>query len=166
MKSEHYYIAIPVVACIAILASAFYFTPYFEIMKPEIKPVTSIGPIGIQKTLTVEFADRKSGLRHIDIAITQDNKTYRLASLDFPERGTTEKTLAVEVSPRNLKLHDGEATVTATAVDHSLFSNTARLVEKVALDTVPPQVSLLSHGPQYSSGRHLSCGLPRIQRHG
>lgn len=144
MKFERYYIAIPVIACIAILASAFYFTPYFEIMKPEIKPLTSIGPIGIQKTLSVEFADRRSGLRHIDISISQDSKTYRLATLDFPERGTTEKTLTLEVNPRNLRLHDGEATVTATAVDHSLFGNTARLVEKVTLDTVPPQVSLFS----------------------
>jgi murein DD-endopeptidase MepM/ murein hydrolase activator NlpD len=120
------------------------FTPYFELAKPDIKTTSSIERVGQRKTVTIVFSDNKSGIRHIDISIAQDNRNYALAALDIKEKGVTEKSVAVDINPSSLKLHDGEATLTITAKDHSLFGNTARLVQKVTIDMTPPQVSLLS----------------------
>jgi len=144
MKRFNPYILMPLLAVIIIAAVLCLFTSPFEIFKPEIRPSTSISPIGRQKTLVISFTDNKSGLKHIDMTISQDDRTHTLTSVDFPDKGTREKTISLDVNPVNLRLHDGEATVTITASDYSLFQNTARLVEKVVIDTVPLQISLLS----------------------
>lgn len=151
MKRLNPRITIPFLA-VVIAAAVCYFTSPFEIIKPEIKPSASIGPIGRQKTLVILFTDNKSGLRHLDMTISQDNRNHTLASIDVPEKGIREKTVTVDVNPANLKLHDGEATVTITASDHSLFRNTARIVETVAVDMIPPQISLLSAAHNINPG--------------
>jgi len=152
MKRFNPSIAVPLLAVVIVAAVLCIFTSPFEVVKPEIRPDTAIGPIGKQKTLVIHFTDNRSGLSHVDMALVQDDKSHTLASLDFPEKGTLEKTVSVNIYPADLKLHDGEATVTVTASDHSLFRNTARLVEKVAIDTVPPQLSILSTAHNVQAG--------------
>jgi murein DD-endopeptidase MepM/ murein hydrolase activator NlpD len=132
--------------------SIFLFTPYFELVNPDIRPVSSIDPVGQHKTVAIVLSDGNSGLRHMDVAVMQDGKSYTLAAEDYPERGTKEKSVTVEINPLNLKFHEGDATVTVTAVDHSLFKNTARLVQKVTIDFSPPQVSLLSSYHNVNTG--------------
>ncbi len=144
MKRFNPYILMPLLAVIIIAAVLCLFTSPFEIFKPEIRPSTSISPIGRQKTLVISFTDNKSGLRHIDMTISQDDRSRTLTSVDFPDKGILEKIISQDVNPVNLGLHDGEATVTITASDHSLFQNTARMIEKVVVDTVPLQISLIS----------------------
>lgn len=152
MKRLNPLFTIPFLAVIIIAAALCLLTATFEIQKPVITPATSLGPIGAQKTITIRITDNKSGLKHVDMVISQNNQSQTLSSVDFPEKGILEKTESVVVNPLNLKLHNGEATVTITASDHSLFQNTARMVEKVVIDTVPPQVSLLSTAHNISPG--------------
>ncbi len=151
MKRFNPKIAIPVLIIIA-AAALMFFTPYFEVSRPDIKPSAPINPVGLQKVLTVDFADDNSGLSHLDLAVFQDGKGFTLTSLDFPEKGLKKKTVTVELNPVNLKLHEGAATVVLTAVDHSIFKNTSRLTEQVSIDLNPPQVSILSSAHNISPG--------------
>jgi hypothetical protein len=144
MKRFNSRIVIPLIVLIIASAALSLFTARFEVFKPVIKPLTAIGPIGRQKTIAISFTDNKSGLRHVDIVISQDSRNHTLTSVDFPEKGILERTLSVDVNPATLNLHDGEATVTVTATDHSVFENRVRVVETVVIDMVPPQLSLLS----------------------
>ena len=135
-----------------VVISLVLFTPYFEVFKPDIRFVGPVDRVGQVKTVTINVSDPDSGLRHVGVSIAQHGIAYTLASLDFPEQGTNHKSFAVEVNPRSLKLHDGEALITVTAADHSLFGNTARLEQRVVIDQVPPQISLLSSYHNISPG--------------
>jgi murein DD-endopeptidase MepM/ murein hydrolase activator NlpD len=137
---------------IAVASALMLFTPYFEIGKPQIRPAGSLGPIGQLKRLVVDFSDEKSGLRHVDITLSQDGRSVTLATFDFPERGTKTKNISLDVSPHALTLHDGEATMTLTAIDHSLFKNTHRIVEAITIETTPPQIALLSSSHNFNTG--------------
>jgi murein DD-endopeptidase MepM/ murein hydrolase activator NlpD len=100
--------------------------------------------IGRQKVLTFTFSDAGQGLRHTEVVITQDNRPRVLASTDYPERGVRNKPVSVTVDATALKLHDGPATLTLTAVDHALWKNRTTLHRPVTVDFVPPQISQLN----------------------
>ena len=78
------------------------------------------------------------------IVITQDNRSNVLASNDYPEAGVRQKAVSVAVDAAALKLHDGPATLTLTAVDHSLWKNRTVVTRPVQIDLLPPQVFQLN----------------------
>jgi len=144
MKKPNPYMWVSLLTVILIVAALFLFTPQFELVKPVIKPVTSLEMIGQKKIVSINASDDKSGIRHIDISIVQEDKRHTLASLDFLEKRVLEKPVTVEINPLHLKFRDGEATLIVTAKDYSLFGNTTRLVRKVMIDMTPPAISLVS----------------------
>jgi hypothetical protein len=79
-----------------------------------------------------------------EIVLTQDNRPRVLSSIDYPEAGVLNKPVSVSVDAAALKLHDGPATLTLTAVDHSLWKNRTTMTRPVTIDFVPPQVSQLN----------------------
>jgi hypothetical protein len=91
------------------------------------KPVVEIGAdaavIGLRKELTVTFSDSGRGLAHTEIIITQDNQPRALSTIDYPETGVGRKAVSVTIDAAALKLHDGPAILTLTAVDHALWKN-------------------------------------------
>ena len=111
-------------------------------------PVIEIGAdaafIGRQKAINVTFADSGRGLRRTEIVITQDNRPRVLSSIDYPEAGVRSKAVSVVVDASALKLHDGPATLTLTAFDHSIWKNRTTLVQPVQIDFLPPQIFQLN----------------------
>lgn len=153
MKRLNPRIAIPILAVIIIASALCLFTGTFEIVKPEIKPSAAIGPIGKQKSLDILFSDNRSGLKRLEMTIAQGNQSHTLLSIDIGEKEMIrEKKVTVDLNPAQLNLHDGEATIAISATDHSLFGNRSRIEEKVLIDMVPPQISLLSTAHNISPG--------------
>ncbi|MBU0651591.1 MAG: M23 family metallopeptidase [Proteobacteria bacterium] len=134
-------------------------------------PVIEIGAeaavIGRQKALNVTFADSGRGLRRTEIVITQDNQPHVLSSIDYPEAGILRKEVSVAVGASVLKLHDGPATLTLTAVDHALWKNRTTVDRPVQIDLLPPQIFQLNTQNHINSGGtcvvayRLSEAVPR-----
>jgi len=100
--------------------------------------------IGKQKLLTVTFSDKGRGLRHTDIAITQANRPNVLASNDYPEAGVLQKAVSVAIDAAALKLQDGPAALTLTAIDYSFWKNKTVVTRPAQIDLLPPQVFQLN----------------------
>ena len=121
MQKKFWYI----IGCLVVLiAGAWLFLTVAERTKPSIDAGPDATVIGRQKTLQVTFSDSGRGLRHTEIAISQ-NKTDRvLSAVDYPETGVHQKTVSAAVDAVALKLNDGPADLILTAVDHSLCGRT------------------------------------------
>lgn len=119
---------------------------------PQITTEGDPGMLGRQKLLTVTFADTGMGLRHTEVTITQDNRPRVLSSLDYPESGVKRKPLSVAMDAAALKLHDGPATLTLTAVDHSLWKNRTVVERPVTIDFLPPQIFPLNPANHINPG--------------
>ncbi len=143
MKRTFWY----VVCCLILLLAGgcwWFFATVGERDKPVISMGEDYAVIGMQKILAVAFSDPGRGLSHAEITITQDNRPRIISSLDFPEKGVRQKSLSVAVDAVALKLHDGPATLTLTAVDQSLWKNLSTITRPVTIDLMPPQISQLN----------------------
>jgi len=143
MKKSVLYVMI----CLILAAAGagwWFFATIGEGEGPHVTFEGDTGMIGRQKLLTVTFSDSGRGLRHTEIVLTQDNRPRVLSSTDYPEAGVLNKPVSVAVDAAALKLHDGPATLTLTAVDHSLWKNRTTLTRPVTIDFVPPQISQLN----------------------
>jgi murein DD-endopeptidase MepM/ murein hydrolase activator NlpD len=113
-----------------------------------VKPVVEIGAdstiIGLRKDLTVTFSDSGRGLRHTEIVITQDSQPRVLSAIDYPEAGVGRKAILVTVDAATLKLHDGPAILTLSAIDHSIWKNRITVTRPVTIDSLPPQIFQLN----------------------
>jgi hypothetical protein len=141
MKKSFWYI---IGAVILLVAGGWFYTTMGESVGP--KAVIDEDPvmIGKQKILTIAFSDEGRGLRHTDIVITQDARANVLASNDYPEAGVLRKDVSVAIDAAALKLQDGPATLTLTAVDHSLWKNRTVVTRPARIDLLPPQVFQLN----------------------
>ena len=163
MQRKFWYI----IGCIVVLiAGAWLFLTVAERTKPFIDAGSDANVIGRQKTFKVTFSDSGRGLRHTEIAISQ-NKTDRvLSTVDYPEAGAHQKTVSVAVDAITLKLNDGPADLTLTAVDHSLWKNRTTLKIPVSVDLLPPQIFQLNTQNHIHPGGtcvvayHLSEAVP------
>ena len=112
------------------------------------QPVVEIGVeatiIGREKALDITFSDSGRGLGHTEIVVTQNNQPRVLSAIDYPETGVHRKTVSVTMAAAALKLHDGPAILTLTAVDHSLWKNRTTVTRPVTIDFLPPQIFQLN----------------------
>lgn len=163
MQKKFWYI----IGCLVVLiAGAWLFLTVAERTKPSIDAGPDATVIGRQKTLQVTFSDSGRGLRHTEIAISQ-NKTDRvLSAVDYPETGVHQKTVSAVVDAVALKLNDGPADLILTAVDHSLWKNRTTRKLPVSVDLLPPQIFQLNTQNHIHPGGacvvayHLSEAVP------
>ncbi len=143
MKTYKLYI---ISAILIILAGLgwWFFNSYGEFAQPEIKLMRDIQAIGQKSNFDASFEDNKSGLGQITVSITQDNYTRVLSSMNFSGKTIRQKTITVTIDPIALKLHDGPAVLTITAVDNALWKNTATVGKIISIDVIPPQIFLLT----------------------
>jgi len=125
---------------------------FLEWEKPQIVADQSLDIIGQHKVADINFKDRKSGLRHVSVRISQGSKNIMLASADLDGKGITQKTLRVAVAPRDLGLTDGEALITITATDFSPLKNTSTVTMKTTIDAVAPRIALISSAHNVNPG--------------
>ncbi len=116
------------------------FIVYCEGEDPDIVLSRNISMIGQKTTFDITFADRKSGIRSVSVDILQDGKKDTLGSLTLPARGTIQETLTIDLFPKDLKLHDGTATINISVTDFSLRKNTRVAAFEVVIDTIPPRI--------------------------
>lgn len=121
-----------------------FFAVFYEGEKPLIKLSEDITIIGRNSTFNILFSDRKSGLRSISVKISQDGKERTVVSSDFRAKGFLEKTIAVKVDHKSLKLHDGNATLRISALDYSLRKNSTIVSIDLPVDITPPRISPLN----------------------
>jgi len=127
-----------------ISAGIFFFFTYYEGEMPVITISGASDIIGREKMLEIRCSDRKSGIRHVSVSITQDGKQYQLETANVPHRGVAEQTIPVLIHPKDIKLHDGKATLDISVGDHSLRKNIANKTFTVTIDTVPPHINQLN----------------------
>ena len=122
-----------------------------EFEKPAIVMKDDVSTIGQAKLLGLTVTDGKSGIRTVTVTISQEGRDAVLHSQTYP-KGTAEEVLSVEVNPRGRGLKDGPATITVSAEDHSWLRNRETLSIETAIDTVPPQIALLSTAHNVNAG--------------
>jgi murein DD-endopeptidase MepM/ murein hydrolase activator NlpD len=125
-------------------AGIFFFITYYEGEKPVITVLGDPDMIGREKMLEIKCSDGKSGIRNVSVSITQDKKRYQLETTSIPRRGVVEQTIPVLVHPKDLRLHDGAATLDISVVDYSLRKNMTNKTLAVTIDTIPPRISQLN----------------------
>ena len=138
---------IAAVCAIILLAGAsgwLYFAGWLDREKPAIQLDSDISAIGRKKDIGITFADERSGLSGLKVELVQDNKPHLLAEETFPSRSTRQKVLRLSVEPLALQLNNGPAVVRITARDASFFKNETVVSEQTRIDTLPPQVYVMS----------------------
>jgi murein DD-endopeptidase MepM/ murein hydrolase activator NlpD len=144
MKKFRFYVAISLAILIVLTVCFLYFFDYLEREKPAIKLNQEFTAIGKLKNVGITFLDQKSGISNMIFEIVQDNKSHILVNENISSRGTKQKILFVSIDTTLLNLHDGPATVNITATDYSIFRNQTIQSLTVTIDTIPPQITLLS----------------------
>ena len=130
----------------------WFFLTFYESEKPEVAVGESFNLIGQKKTVDITCTDKKSGLRHITVSITQDGKQRILDTVDFTQKGIAEHTLTVGIDSKKFNLHDGAAIFEVSAVDHSLRKNIKSISVDVNIDMTPPQIYPISSSHNINPG--------------
>ncbi|HRS81968.1 MAG TPA: M23 family metallopeptidase [Smithellaceae bacterium] len=138
-----------IAAAVAIVLAAgtlgwLYFAGWLDREKPLINLDSDITAIGVKKDIGITFSDARSGLSGLTVELIQDQKPHLLTVETFPSRSIRQKVLRLTVEPIALKLNNGPATLRITARDASLFKNETVVSEQVRIDTLPPQIYVMS----------------------
>ncbi len=132
-------------------AALWAFNTVLEFEKPAIDLKEDLSTIGPGKSIALTVSDQKSGIRNVSVTISQDGKDQVVLSENYPG-GTKEQALSPELNLRGLHLKDGPATITITAEDHSWLKNRTTLAVETSIDTVPPQIGLISSAHNVNAG--------------
>lgn len=151
MKSSGMLVSTVVVIFLVVATSALVYR-FLEWERPQVKVVESFDMIGQKKDVNIKIVDARSGIRNVRVTLVQKEKEFELASVDIPEQGVSEKTVAVEIRPRKLRMKDGDAVLRVQAIDHSPLKNKTVLEKNVVIDTVPLSVSLLTMSHNVNPG--------------
>lgn len=135
-----FWIFIGLLILLVAAGSWWFFTTFGENDPPGILIEGDPSVIGKQKPLVFIFTDSGRGLRHTEVAISQDNRKHLLVSANYPDKGLRRQPVTLTVDTTTLKLHDGPATLTLTATDHSLWENRTVVTRQVMIDFMPPQI--------------------------
>ncbi|MDT8273807.1 MAG: M23 family metallopeptidase, partial [Desulfomonilia bacterium] len=141
-----------VLVAMLIAAVAFGVFFYLEWEKPQIRLAEPLEMIGQHKDLAITFVDLKSGIRTYTVSLIQDTREIVVAVQDFPDPGVYEKTVEIQIIPSKLQIADGEANFQVKAVDHSPLRNSTVLSVPVVIDSIPPQISLLTSAHNVNPG--------------
>lgn len=137
---------------IALAGTAFWaFNTVLEFEKPAIDLKEDLSTIGQGRSIALRVSDQKSGIRSVSVTISQEGKDHVVLSENYPG-GTREQALSPELNLRGLHLKDGPATITITAEDHSWLKNRTTLAAETTIDTVPPQIGLISSAHNVNAG--------------
>jgi len=137
---------------IALAGTAFWaFNTVLEFEKPAIDLKEDLSTIGPGRSIAMTVSDQKSGIRNVAVTISQEGKDQVILSENYPG-GTKEQALSPELNLHGLHLKDGPATITITAEDHSWLKNRTTLAVETSIDTVPPQIGLISSAHNVNAG--------------
>ncbi len=170
------FIAIVVLIFLGAAALLFYVN---EREQPTITPTPLPPLIGALTDFHFQAVDQKSGLRHVQVSIVQNNKVVQLVDKVFPRRswvgqaGPREMVSTISLDTVSLGLADGPAEVIINARDYSYWrfgaGNENQVIVPVAFDTQPPKVTRLD-SPRYikqgGAGLVMYKMVEEVPRHG
>jgi murein DD-endopeptidase MepM/ murein hydrolase activator NlpD len=129
---------------------------------PQLEVILTTNAIGASKTLPVSVSDPKSGIRKVWVAIYKDGRETVLFDKEFPALGFAQggqshsESFDILIEPRRLGLSDGKALLRVMARDYSWRSlghgNKTYLEKEILIDTVPPQIDVMSYMHNVSLG--------------
>lgn len=139
-------------------AGGYVFLTYFEGEKPLITGNTLPQFIGKTTALSLNISDNKSGLRSIDILLSQNGKDKKIYSKEFPrsqgkgQPGPHTVNVTLDINSKKLQLQEGAAVLKVTATDYSLRGllkgNSSEFSHALTVDTKAPKVAIL-HSERY-----------------
>jgi murein DD-endopeptidase MepM/ murein hydrolase activator NlpD len=161
------------------LILAAFFWLMGDIEKPQVTIAADSVQIGLDKQVSFEIKDAKSGLRSIEVALVQENKKVLLFGKTYPRKGylagagpqKIEET--IEIKAKALGFKDGAAELVVTAADFSwwnwLRGNSTVNASAITIDTKPPMISVME-SPTYIKGGGAGVVVYRVSepagRHG
>ncbi len=129
---------------------------------PEITLTLKSPFLGAGQTLTIEVADKESGLRKVWAAVVKDGQETVLFEKSFPagnllkEGGVRTQSLAVPVDPKAWGINDGRALLRLVARDYSWRQwgdgNRSYQEREVIIDTRVPGISVISRSLNLAQG--------------
>ncbi len=125
---------------------------FFEWEKPTLSVQGALDELGPEKDISFTAIDRRSGIREIQVTLTQDGVTHVLLSRSYPQKGLQEETVQMEAPLKGITIREGDAVVTIALTDHSLLRNTIRTNFHVRIDRTPPRIFLLNTANNVNPG--------------
>ncbi len=125
---------------------------FFEMEKPSLTLKEELHYLGPRKNIVFTAVDQRSGIRDVQVTLTQDNVTHTLLSRPYPQKRVQEETFQLETPLKGMTLREGEALLSIVLTDHSLLKNTTRTNFHVQIDMAPPQVFLLNTANNVNPG--------------
>jgi murein DD-endopeptidase MepM/ murein hydrolase activator NlpD len=129
------------------------FLLFFEGTPPTLTIDTPSSFLGTTGAVSISAEDGESGLRLLQVTLTQGTVEKHLFSEDFPRLGYTgligvdRKQADITVQPAQLGFSDGPATLTVTGVDYSnrnfFRGNAVTVSREVTIDTTAPKIGIL-----------------------
>ncbi|TVM35127.1 M23 family peptidase [Oceanidesulfovibrio marinus] len=121
----------------------------FMLFRDRTAPVTELSPLTVYVSknmqLTAHAEDAKSGIRSMAVQVTAGDKTWDIASAQFPDKPASAN---LAFSLKDLPLKDGDIVIDVFAVDGSYAKfgggNMAHLSRTHTLDTQPPRIAITS----------------------
>lgn len=129
---------------------------------PMVTPLPESAAIGLSQSIHLDVSDAKSGIKHVRLAIVKNERETVLFERRLPSagffKGGLEHAAAFDVSvaPGELGLTDGPAVLQLVVRDFSWRKwgrgNVTRLEKQVMIDTVAPDVDVLTHSHNVTQG--------------
>jgi len=129
--------------------------------KPSIK-LELPSSLGMSYNLNVSVIDNKSSIQRIWIGLLKDGKEIDLLNKEFPSPKLlsswklNKKTVNILIEPKKLGITDGKAILRIVSWDYSWrgwgTGNRAYIENNIVIDTVPPDIDMLSKTHNLSQG--------------
>lgn len=146
----------------AILPAAWLLIVRLEGEPPSV--ALDLGSLSIRdaQTFTVSASDDRSGLRKLWVGLLKDGRETVLLDREFPAGNVIsggkihDASVSIKIEPKKLDITDGKAVLRIMARDYSwrrwLHGNKTYLEKDVTIDTVPPDVDILTRVHNISPG--------------
>lgn len=151
-----------IVSVIIIVPFAWLLFIRMEGEKPSAELLPEGQAIGLSQTVHIHVSDLKSGIRQVRLSCLQNGRETVLFERDFPSagflKGGTDHTADADVlfEPAKLGIKDGKAVLHLVAGDFAWRKwgkgNTADIQRQVIIDSVAPEVDVLSRSHNVSQG--------------
>ena len=135
------------IALAAVGYGVYLFGSHFEGEPPVIR--ASIGAAwNPSRETTVQIMDRKSGIRRVQIVVSQQGRDIQLFDQLFEKNIPKTLALPIKMDPRKHRISEGAAVLRITVRDMSwrgwFHGNKAEAVFNTVIDTKPPRINVLT----------------------
>nr|NJM03182.1 hypothetical protein [Desulfobacula sp.] len=149
------------------MAGSFIYALFylFECKAPHVEASLPSGYLKKGYELPIALSDKKTGLRHVMVKLSQQGRETVLADKKYDSPGllgifsgskTLNDSLLVPIEPLKYGITDGEVNVSVIVSDNSLWGwgkgNITRIEETLVFDSKPPVLTLLSEAHNVERG--------------